>query len=308
MQISVILPVYNEELNIERTLRELREVLQKAKLEFEIIPVDDGSTDCTVQIIKKCAEEGNFIKGIFLAKNCGEALALDAGFRHASGDFIVTMDADGQDDPKDILRLMEKINQGYDFVSGWRRNRKDNFLYRRVPSKVANFLIRKFLAVSSQDMGCSLKIYRRKVIDQIFLYGGMHRFLPVFVERSGSRTAEIEVFHRPRLAGQSKYGLNRMPKVILDLMTVWFIENFSQSPMYLFGGIGIFLVTCSLLMIILYFVMPSFPFLWVALFFFMFGTQFCFIGLIAEVLIRTYYRSQNKLPYIVREIVRSKLE
>ena len=238
LTLSIILPIYNEKENIRPLLNELRESLINSYPSYEVIAVDDGSRDGTTNLLKSLAQEYSELRVVVFRKNSGQAAAFDAGFRYATGKIIVSMDADLQNDPKDIPRLIDKLNEGYDVVSGWRKKRKDGFLLRTFPSRIANSIIRKVTGTVVHDLGCSLKVYRAEVTQDLRLYGEMHRFICPTLEMLGAKIAELEVNHRSRLAGQSKYGLGRTAKVLLDLLHVWFLRNFQTKPIYAYGGVG----------------------------------------------------------------------
>ncbi len=237
--ISVVIPLYNEEENVEELHRRLKEVLERLPLEYEIIYVDDGSTDRTLELLEGISSSESRVLVLSLRRNFGQTAAFAAGFDFASGDVIITMDGDLQNDPKDIPKLLERID-GYDLVSGWRKKRKDPFLTRRLPSMVANWLISTVTGVKLHDYGCSLKAYRKEVVKNLRLYGEMHRFIPAVASWYGVRVTEVETTHHPRLRGKSKYGLSRTMKVILDLITVKFLQSFSTKPIQFFGPFGVF--------------------------------------------------------------------
>jgi len=236
--ISIVIPILNERENVRELVLGIDQVMKKSRETFEILLVDDGSTAGTLEELEKLQDEIAVMKVIQLRRNFGQTAAMAAGFDHARGMIIVPMDGDLQNDPADIPRLVAKIREGYDVVSGWRRDRQDKLLTRKVPSWIANRLIGFLTGVRLHDYGCSLKAYHREIIDQIHLYGEMHRFIPAIATWSGAKVTELEVNHRPRLRGRSKYGLNRIFKVLLDLMTVKFLGDFSTKPLHVFGGIG----------------------------------------------------------------------
>ena len=312
IQISILLPIHNEEDNLVILIQEIVEALAPLNQSFEIIMVDDRSTDRSTSVIEELCRKYPNIRGIFFRANRGQTAAFDAGFREASGTIIVTMDADRQNDPKDIPRMLSMINdEGYDFVTGWRRNRQDGFVLRKIPSKIANWIIRRVTGTKLKDMGCSLKVYRREITNELRLYGEMHRFISVLVESTGAKVGEIEVNHRARAAGISKYGINRTFKVILDLITIWFLRSFETKPIYVFGGIGGGLISLSALLsgVVLW---EKFaggvwvhrnPLFMVAAVCVMVGVQFIALGLLAELVIRTYFESQDRRPYSVRKRV-----
>ena len=310
-ELSVIVPVYNEVESVPILHRELQEVLSKIEHSWEIVFVDDGSNDGTTEVLQKISSEDPHARAVIFRRNFGQTAALSAGFDHALGEIIIPMDADLQNDPRDIPRLMQKIDEGYDVVSGWRRRRHDRLFTRRIPSIIANWLIGRLTKVHIHDYGCTLKAYRREVIQHIKLYGEMHRFIPVYASWVGARVLELEVNHRPRLHGRSKYGLIRIVKVILDLITVKFLGSFGKTPIYAFGGPGLLMCFGGILAAsrTLYekFAYGTWvhknPVILLAVFLFILGTQCVLIGLLAEISIRTYYESQDKPTYFVREIV-----
>ena len=239
MTLSVVVPLYNEEENVRLLHQKLREALDPAVEEYELLFVDDGSTDSTLQILEELQANDNHITVLSLRRNFGQTAAFAAGFDFARGEVIVTMDGDLQNDPADIPNLLAKIDEGYDVVSGWRADRKDKFISRRIPSILANKLIVKMTEVNIHDFGCTLKAYRKEIIDNINLYGEMHRFIPALAKWVGASITEIKVRHHPRLHGKSKYGISRTMRVILDLMTIKFLLSYSTKPIRFFGRIGI---------------------------------------------------------------------
>jgi glycosyltransferase involved in cell wall biosynthesis len=308
LDLSIVLPVFDEEENLRPLVDEIDEVLAGTKLRYEIIAVDDGSTDASPRILEELAKERGHVRVVLFRRNSGQAAAFDAGFRHASGRFVATMDADRQNDPRDIPALLAKLEDGYDLVTGWRRARKDGALLRRMPSLVANHLIRFVTGTRVHDLGCSLKVYRREITDEIRLYGEMHRFLVVLAENQGARVAELEVNHRARVAGASKYGLWRTAKVVLDLMTVWFLRRFATKPVYLFGGAGLAMIAMSVVMlaIVLYekLALEAWvhrnPLFNMALVSGLLGVQSLGLGLLAELMVRTYFESQGRSAYPIK--------
>ncbi|MGZ3695911.1 MAG: glycosyltransferase family 2 protein [Bdellovibrionota bacterium] len=307
MDISIICPVFNERGNLIPLLDELEAVMKAFGRSYEIIAVDDGSTDGSGLMLAEQAKKRQNLIVLSLRGNCGQAAAFDAGFREAKGEIVVTMDSDRQNDPNDIPRLVAEIEKGFDFVTGWRKNRQDGFWLRTMPSKIANSIIRTVTKTKVHDLGCSLKAYRAEISSELRLYGEMHRFISVLVEGTGARVSEVVVNHRARVEGESKYGLSRTFKVLLDLLTVWFMRGFQTKPIYIFGGMG-----CGLLML-------SFmgtcltaydkiadgvyvhrnPVFLISVVFAVIGVQFLGMGLIAELIIRTYFESQNKKAYSI---------
>ena len=315
-KLSVIIPVYNEAENVEPLYERLVPVLPSLKIDYEILFVDDGSLDGTPEKLKNLAEKDPFVKLVLFRKNYGQTAALAAGFRHASGDVFVTLDGDLQNDPRDIPRLLQKIEEGYDLVSGWRKDRHDAFLSRKVPSFFANRLISWVGGVPLKDYGCTLKAYRPAFIKNISLLGEMHRFIPIYAHGMGARIAEIPVTHHPRVHGKSKYSIIRTFKVLLDLVTVKFLGTFSTKPIYMFGGLGflsIFLgILASVVTLIQKFVYGVWvhrnPMIFISIFFLLVGSQFVLMGLLAEIMIRIYHESQNRPTYWIRELVNLKEE
>ena len=311
-KISLIIPVFNEEENLEALQQEITEALEKLKGRYdsEIVYVDDGSSDRSFSILKALREKDPRVKIIRFRKNYGQTAALAAGFDNASGDVVITMDADRQNDPNDIPLLLEKINEGFDVVSGWRKDRKDPFINRRLPSMMANGLISMITKVHLHDYGCTLKAYRKNVIKNINLYGEMHRFIPAIASWLGVTIAEVPVNHRPRVAGKSKYGISRTVRVILDLITVKFLLSFSTRPIQFFGLMGIVSggvgVLIGLYLSILRYVFSQSiggrPLLMLAVLLILIGVQFVSMGLLGELMARTYHETQGKRIYWIREI------
>jgi len=307
-ELSVIVPIFNEEDNINPLYEELMQVC--TEYDYEIIWVNDGSTDKSAERLSAIAEKNKNCLIINLRKNTGQTAAMMAGFDHCSGKSIVLIDGDLQNDPADIPKLLEKLDEGYDLCSGWRKDRKDTLFTKRIPSKIANRIISKISGVKLKDYGCTLKAYKREVLTDVHLYGEMHRFLPIYASWQGAKTTEIEVNHRPRIHGTSNYGLERIGKVILDLLVVTFLNGYSHKPIYLFGGFGLlnhFLAFITF-MIMIYlkfwggkdFITTPLPL--VAILFILMGFISILLGLIAELLIRTYHESQDKPTYVVDNI------
>ena len=309
--VSVIVPLYNEVENLPLLHAEICSVLDGLGRPWEVVYVDDGSIDGTTAALQKLAASDARARAVIFRRNFGQTAALSAGFDHSRGPIIVPMDGDLQNDPHDIPRLLEKIDEGYDVVSGWRRYRHDKLVTRRFPSMIANWIIGRITKVRLHDYGCTLKAYRREVIRHIKLYGEMHRFIPVYASWVGARWLEIEVNHRARRFGRSKYGLIRIFKVILDLITVKFLGSFATNPIYAFGGPGLAMCSAGFLcgLFTLWDKLANGvyvhrnPVILLAVFLFMLGAQCILIGLLAEIAIRTYYESQDKPIYFVREIV-----
>jgi glycosyltransferase involved in cell wall biosynthesis len=309
LKISVILPVLNEEDNLVEMNAEITGVVEALDHDYEIIYVDDGSTDRSFEILRSLRDDNPRIKIIQFRRNFGQTAGLAAGFDHASGDVIVTMDADRQNDPNDIPMLLEKIKEGYDLVSGWRFDRQDAWLSRKLPSKIANSLISRITGVNLHDYGCSLKAFRKNVIENLRLYGEMHRFIPAIASWMGVRIAEVKVNHRARVAGTSKYGISRTFRVILDLITVKFLLQYSARPIHFFGGIGIasgvggFLIALVMTIQRYFFDVPMSdrPLLMLAVMMIFIGLQFVTFGLLGELMTRTYHEAQGKPIYVVRQ-------
>jgi glycosyltransferase involved in cell wall biosynthesis len=288
---------------------EITGVVEGLDHDYEIIYVDDGSTDRSFEILRSLRDDNPRIKIIQFRRNFGQTAGLAAGFDHASGDVIVTMDADRQNDPNDIPMLLEKIDEGYDLVSGWRFDRQDAWLSRKLPSKIANSLISRITGVNLHDYGCSLKAFRKNVIENLRLYGEMHRFIPAIASWMGVRIAEVKVNHRARVAGTSKYGISRTFRVILDLITVKFLLQYSARPIHFFGGIGIasgvvgFLIALVMTVQRFFFDVPmgDRPLLMLAVMLIFIGLQFVTFGLLGELMTRTYHEAQGKPIYVVRQ-------
>lgn len=311
--LSVVLPVYNEEENIRLVHEELKSVLDALPLRYEIIYVDDGSRDSSRQQIIALAEaEPEIVRAVLLRRNFGQTAAIQAGIDHANGAIIALMDADLQNDPHDIPLMLEQMEkEGYDLVSGWRKNRQDRALSRRLPSRIANRIISLVTGVSLHDYGCTLKTYRREVLDHVRLYGEMHRFIPVLANAAGANIVERVVNHRPRLHGKSKYGLWRTIKVVLDLMTVTFLTKYNTRPMYIFGGVGFLLSVLAMLSLGVMAVSGLFygdlrwnsPWPVLVALFGVLAIQSILLGLMMEMLMRTYYESQGKGPYAIQRVI-----
>jgi glycosyltransferase involved in cell wall biosynthesis len=310
MTLSVVIPLYNEEENIPILYEKLREHLDHLKKEYEILFVDDGSTDRTLHILEDIQSKDSRAVVLSLRRNFGQTAAFAAGFDFARGDVIVTIDGDLQNDPADIPKLLELIKEN-DLVSGWRKNRKDPFFSRRLPSLIANWLISNVTGVKLHDYGCSLKAYRRDVIKNLKLYGEMHRFIPAVASWYGVRVAEVEVLHNPRLKGRTKYGISRTIKVVLDLITVKFLQSFSTKPIQFFGPAGImsgflgFLISLYLSIDKVFFGhnIGGRPLLLLGALLIIVGIQLIGMGLLGEMLVRVYHESQRKPIYVIKKIL-----
>lgn len=309
--ISVLIPVFNEVDNIFPLIERLTEVLQKIERPYEVIFIDDGSTDGTLEALVDMNHKNPNIKIISFTRNFGQTAALSAGIDSCRGDIIIPMDGDLQNDPQDIHHLLRKIDEGYDVVSGWRKNRKDPFFTRRLPSIIANWIISLISGVRLHDYGCTLKAYRKEILKNIRLYGEMHRFIPIYARWVGANVTEIPVHHLARKSGSSKYGMGRVVKVILDLMVVKFLMSYSQKPIYVFGGMGLLMVLGAFvsggyaiylkLLKGVSFILTPLPLLSVLLL--VLGFLSILMGFLAEVLTRTYYESQGKPTYHIKETI-----
>ena len=318
-EISIIVPVYNEEESVAPLCQKLFQALATLNRSYEVIMIDDGSSDGSWGQLQAQAAHTPALRLIRLRRNFGQTAAMSAGMEHARGQIIITMDADLQNDPSDIPLLLEQIDQGFDVVSGWRKDRKDAFIHRRLPSIIANRLISRLTGVALHDFGCTLKAYRREVMRDVKLYGEMHRFIPALASWVGGSVTEVVVNHHPRKLGKSKYGLSRVTRVILDLCTVTFLLRYSKSPIQIFGRIGLYLGGAGFLLLLWmalanmsanlfgtefagallkrpFWVMTSFMLIF-------FGIHFITLGLLAEIQIRTYHESQAKPIYVIRETV-----
>jgi glycosyltransferase involved in cell wall biosynthesis len=312
VDISVVIPVYNEAEGLASLNAMLRHALDPLAITCEIIFVDDGSSDGSFPILAALAAKDPRIQIIRLRRNYGQTAAMMAGIQHASGDVIIPMDADGQNDPHDIPRLLAKLDEGFDVVSGWRNAREDKAMSRVLPSKIANWLISRVMGVSLHDYGCTMKAYKRDVIEDVRLYGEMHRFIPIFAAWEGARVTECPVTHHPRKFGKSKYGLGRIVRVLLDLFTLFFIDRALDRPMQFFGKLGLSAFGISILV-----------FLWAVSLRLFFGTSliqtplpllaatiglsgvlFLLLGIMAEIITRTYFESRGKAPYKIGTIIR----
>jgi len=312
VRLSVVIPVYNEEESLPSLFEALFAALGDLPHAWQVVFVDDGSRDNSLAILEQfAAENKEFVVVVAFRRNFGQTAAIAAGIDHAEGDIIVLMDADMQNDPVDIPMMLEKIDEGYDVVSGWRKRRKDTFITRTLPSRIANGLISRVTGVHLHDYGCTLKAYRREVLTNFRLYGEMHRFIPAYAGYVGAKIIEVPVNHHPRRYGQAKYGLERTLKVILDLFTVKFLISYSHKPLYLFGGAGMVLGAISTIILFLLMVrrflmgISAFdsPLFIVGVMFMIMGFQSVLMGLIAELQVRTYYEAQTKPTYTLRRVI-----
>ena len=309
--LSIVVPIYNEEDSLPFLVNQLLEVLQPMEETFELVLVNDGSSDNSAEVIRKLSFDIPELVGVLLRKNYGQTAAMAAGFDISSGEIVVTLDGDLQNDPADIPLLVNKIRDGFDLVSGWRYRRQDAAISRKLPSKIANRLIGKVTGVRLNDYGCSLKAYRKEVLTDMRLYGELHRFLPVLANIEGARITEVKVNHRARQFGSSKYGIDRTFRVLMDLLTVWFMNRFLTRPMYVFGFggilaiIGSFITSFYLLTIkLLGEDIGNRPLLIFALLLAVTGVQLFGFGLLGELQIRTYHESQNRPIYRIRDTFR----
>lgn len=314
IELSIVVPVYNEVDNVKLLVESIINTVELITNKFELIIVDDGSTDGTVKALKSIVKETPGLEVITFRRNYGQTAALSAGFDKAKGNIIVTLDGDLQNDPADIPKLIQKINEGYDVVSGWRKNRQDTFINRKLPSMIANKLISKLTGVFLHDYGCSLKAYKKEIAKEIPLYGELHRFIPALASIEGAKIIEIPVNHNARKYGQSKYNILRTFKVVLDLMTVVFLRKFMTRPLHVFGRVGMLSFFTGIL-IELYLVCDKIlfshnigtrPLLFLGILLILSGIQLFSTGIVAEILIRTYYESQSKPIYKIREVFNQK--
>ncbi len=312
LKLSVVLPVFNEEDNITELHNEIAAVLDTIEGQSEVIYVDDGSSDSTLEKLRDLHRIYTRVVVVEFRRNFGQTAAMAAGFEFARGQVVVAMDADRQNDPADIPKLLDKIEEGYDLVSGWRHDRKDGYLLRLLPSRIANKLISWATDVKLHDYGCSLKAFRHDVVKQISLYGEMHRFIPALASAVGVSIAEVKVNHRPRVAGESKYGISRTFRVVLDLITVKFLLRYSSKPLQFFGSFGLisgfigFLICLYLTIEKLFYQVPMSdrPLLLLGILLLFIGLQFITVGLLAELMTRTYHEAQDKPIYTIRKLLR----
>lgn len=313
-EISIVVPFFNEEDNVEPLYNEIMKVVDEIGKTYELILINDGSHDCTFRRLREIADGNNAVIVIDLLRNYGQTAAMMAGFDHAAGSVIVALDGDGQNDPASIPVLLQKIDEGYTVASGWRKDRKDKTITRKIPSVIANHLISRISGVELKDHGCSLKAYKRDIIADVRLYGEMHRFIPIYASWQGAKITEVVVNHRARVHGTTKYGLNRIFKVLLDLLLVSFMGRYMTKPIYVFGGVGIFLLFLACLTFAwaiglkvvtnTSFILTPLPILTGT--FFTTGVLCILMGLLAEIVIRTYFESQQKRVYQVRSVIENK--
>lgn len=310
MLLSVIVPLYNEEENVQLLYDEIKGALDLIEVRYEIVFIDDGSTDRSLELLQALQAKDDKVLVVSFRRNFGQTAAMSAGFDYANGDVIVTMDADLQNDPKDIANMLSKLDEGYDVVTGWRHARKDAFINRKLPSMIANKIISLTTGVNLHDYGCTLKAFRREVTDNIRLYGEMHRFIPAIASGMGISFTEVKVNHRARRFGTSKYGITRTIRVLLDLLTVKFLLSYATRPLHVFGSLG-FVSTGIGFVIALFMTIQRFfmgvgladrPLLLLAVLLIFMGVQFITMGLLAELVVRTYHESQHKPIYYVRKI------
>jgi glycosyltransferase involved in cell wall biosynthesis len=313
VEVSAVVPIYNEVESIPTLLDTIASAFQQNGISYEIICVDDGSSDGSAELLRQLAKQRSDLKAVLLRRNYGQTAAMAAGFNHAQARVIVTLDGDLQNDPADIPRLLAKLDEGYDLVSGWRKDRQDAMVTRLIPSRIANWLIRKVTEVRIHDYGCSLKAYRSELVRDMNLYGELHRFLPALAFIEGAKIAEIPVRHHARRFGHSKYGLGRTLRVVMDLLTIFFMKKFLTRPMHVFGlfGLGTMLLGIVLGLYLTFLKLGlglsigDRPLLILSVVLFLTGVQLLSFGLLAELSMRTYHESQNRPIYRVREVVES---
>ncbi len=314
-ELSVVVPIFNEYESIPLLVEKITDVAKSMEMSYELICVDDGSTDGSAELLKELAMQRSDLRVILLRRNYGQTPAMAAGFNYARGSVIVTLDGDLQNEPEDITTVYHKLQEGYDLVSGWRKNRQDNAVTRLLPSKIANWLIARVTGVRLHDYGCSLKAYSADVVKDMNLYGELHRFLPALAYIEGARISEVPVRHHARRFGQSKYGLGRTFRVALDLLTIYFMKTFLTRPMHVFGPFGAISViggvVLGLYLAFVKFILNASignrPLLLLAVVLFISGIQLLSVGLLAELMMRTYHESQKRPIYRVREVVGGKI-
>ncbi len=314
-QLSVVIPIYNEAENLPDLVTRVHDALAASGRSFELICVDDGSRDGSAAILEGLAAERPWLKPVYLIRNYGQSTALQAGFDVADGEFVATLDGDLQNDPADVPRLLDHLdaNPDIDAISGWRKDRQDAALSRKLPSRIANGLISRVTGVKLHDYGCALKVYRGRVIRDLRLYGELHRFIPALASQVGGTVTEVPVSHRARQYGRSKYGISRTVRVMLDLITVWFLGGYGTRPIHVFGTLGLIMAGVGVLLglyltlvkLVEHVNIGGRPMLLLAVLLVVIGAQLVTMGLLAEINIRTYYESQGKPIYVVREVVAS---
>ncbi|MHC4949953.1 MAG: glycosyltransferase family 2 protein [Planctomycetota bacterium] len=313
-ELSVVIPVFNEAQSLEPLHAEIGQAL--ADFDYEVLYVDDGSTDNSFSVLADIQKKTENMRVIRFRRNFGQTAAMSAGFKYARGKIIIPMDADGQNDPADIPKLIAKLNEGYDIVSGWRKERKDNAVTRTLPSRMANWMIGKITGIKLHDYGCTLKAYKAESLKSIRLYGEMHRFIHALARWGGEKVVEMVVNHRARITGQTKYGLSRTFKVVLDLITIKFLASFSTKPIHIFGGLGVLCFLASFLSGLTVLGMKVFsgdsmnrnPLFMISLMLMIASIQFVLMGLLAEMMVRTYHESQDRPIYVIEKILEPESE
>lgn len=311
IDLSIVIPIYNERESVDRLYKELDKSLLKLGIDYEVIFIDDGSIDGTYNKLLEIHKKNSSYKIIRFRRNFGQTAAISAGFNYSKGDAIITLDADLQNDPQDIPVMLNKLNEGYDIVSGWRKNRKDKAITRRFPSVIANKIISKLTGVYLHDYGCTLKAYKREVVKNIELYGEMHRYIPAVASWMGVKVAEIPVTHHSRKFGKSKYGISRTIRVILDIITIKFLLSYSQRPIQIFGLVGLFSGTVGFIITAYLIIMRIFfnqgladrPLFILSIFMIFIGIQLITMGLLAEITMRIYHEAQEKPTYVIKDII-----
>lgn len=311
IDLSIVIPIYNERESVDRLYKELDKSLLKLGIDYEVIFIDDGSVDGTYNKLLEIHKKNSSYKIIRFRRNFGQTAAISAGFNYSKGDAIITLDADLQNDPQDIPVMLNKLNEGYDIVSGWRKNRKDKAITRRFPSVIANKIISKLTGVYLHDYGCTLKAYKREVVKNIELYGEMHRYIPAVASWMGVKVSEIPVTHHSRKFGKSKYGISRTIRVILDIITIKFLLSYSQRPIQIFGLVGLFSGTVGFIITAYLIIMRIFfnqgladrPLFILSIFMIFIGIQLITMGLLAEITMRIYHEAQEKPTYVIKDII-----
>lgn len=314
--VSIVIPVFNEEQNINLLHNELSDVLSKLSIKYEIIFVDDGSTDSSFKELEKLFEKDRHVKVIKFRKNFGQTAAMSAGFEKAKGEIIITMDSDLQNDPKDIVLLLDKMNEGYAVVSGWRHKRKDSFITKKIPSALSNWLARKLTGLKIHDSGCTLKAYKSEAVKNLKLYGEMHRYIPAILHSQGYSVSEVKVEHRQRKFGKTKYNFTRLLKGLLDLVYIRFWSGYSTKPLHFFGLFGFFQYFLAIaifaeqitMMLLVWKTLVVGPLLLLAVVLLITGTLFIMFGFLGEILIRTYYANSAETSYVIEKMLEKKTE